>query len=53
VIVMVQRGDGRPDVEFVIRPQAVPEGRSMMDALDAAMEAVGLKIIDALMTFVF
>jgi len=52
VIMVVQRGDGRPDVEFVIRPRDVPEDRSMMDILDAAMEAVGLDIIDGHMTLI-
>lgn len=46
VMLVVQREDGRPDVEFVIRPQDVPDGRSMMDMVDVAMEAVGLEIPD-------
>jgi hypothetical protein len=47
VMMVVQREDGRPDVEFVIRPQDVPEGYTMMNLVDASMEAVGLEITDS------
>lgn len=47
VMLVVQRGDGRPDVEFVIRPQDLPDRYEMIDLVDAAMEAVGLEIIDS------
>lgn len=43
-MMLVQRGDGRPDLEFVIRPQDVPDRHAMIDLVDAAMEAVGLEI---------
>lgn len=45
VFLVVQRADGRAEIECVIRPQDVPAGSTMTDAVDVAMEAVGLEIL--------
>jgi len=45
LFLVVQRADGRAEIECVIRPQDVPAGSTMTDAVDVAMEAVGLEIL--------
>lgn len=44
VFLVVQRENGRAEVECVIRPLDLPEGCKMTDVLDAATEADGLEI---------